>query len=43
LAARGWLVVRVWEHDDPADAAGRIARKVKVRLKSQARREVAFG
>jgi DNA mismatch endonuclease (patch repair protein) len=25
LAAAGWAVVRVWEHDDPAAAAARIA------------------
>lgn len=24
FAARGWLVIRVWEHEDPADAAERI-------------------
>jgi DNA mismatch endonuclease (patch repair protein) len=26
LSAAGWTVVRVWEHDLPADAASRIAR-----------------
>ncbi|RVW01024.1 very short patch repair endonuclease [Rhodococcus spongiicola] len=24
LAAAGWHVVRVWEHEDPAEAAGRV-------------------
>jgi DNA mismatch endonuclease (patch repair protein) len=28
LRASGWIVVRVWEHEDPSDAAGRIARVV---------------
>lgn len=25
LESSGWTVIRVWEHDDPADAAARIA------------------
>lgn len=25
LAAEGWTVVRVWEHEDPADSAERVA------------------
>ncbi len=29
----GWLVVRVWEHDDPRDAAARVARAVRRRQK----------
>lgn len=29
LAAAGWLVVRVWEHDDLGDAADRIERVVR--------------
>jgi DNA mismatch endonuclease (patch repair protein) len=31
LVNRGWMVIRVWEHEDAADAAERIARAVKVR------------
>lgn len=29
LSDSGWLSVRIWEHDDPAVAAKRIARIVK--------------
>lgn len=29
LAAAGWAVVRVWEHDDPADVADRITAFVR--------------
>ncbi len=29
LAAEGWTVLRVWEHEDAADAAERVARAVK--------------
>ena len=29
LAAEGWTVVRVWEHEAAADAAARIARRVR--------------
>lgn len=29
LAAAGWRVIRVWEHDDPADAAARVASVVR--------------
>jgi DNA mismatch endonuclease (patch repair protein) len=25
LAAKGWLVMRIWEHEDMGDAAGRVA------------------
>ena len=25
LRERGWTVIRVWEHDDPEDAASRVA------------------
>lgn len=32
LAAAGWIVVRVWEHEDPASAARRIAAIVRTRL-----------
>jgi DNA mismatch endonuclease (patch repair protein) len=31
LRQAGWEVVRVWEHEDPADAASRIAGRVKNR------------
>jgi DNA mismatch endonuclease (patch repair protein) len=30
--SRGWITVRVWEHEDPASAATRIARIVRRRL-----------
>jgi DNA mismatch endonuclease (patch repair protein) len=29
LAAAGWIVVRVWEHEDPVEAAERIAATVR--------------
>lgn len=32
LADAGWLVIRVWEHEDPAEAADRIAQAVRGRL-----------
>jgi DNA mismatch endonuclease (patch repair protein) len=31
LAAMGWLVMRVWEHEAPADAAARVAAAVRQR------------
>jgi DNA mismatch endonuclease (patch repair protein) len=31
LRQRGWLVVRVWEHEDPTRAAERVARRVRAR------------
>ncbi len=31
LAAAGWLVVRVWEHEDPAAAGSRVADAVRSR------------
>jgi DNA mismatch endonuclease (patch repair protein) len=31
LAAAGWLVVRVWEHEDPLEAARRIEGVVRAR------------
>jgi len=31
LAAQGWLVVRVWEHEDAVAAAARIAEAVRAR------------
>jgi DNA mismatch endonuclease (patch repair protein) len=33
LRDRGWLVIRVWEHEDPSNAAIRIARRVRSRLR----------
>ena len=33
LQSEGWLVIRVWEHEDPAKAARRIANKVRERLR----------
>lgn len=32
LEREGWLVIRVWEHEDPRDAADRIAAAVRDRL-----------
>ncbi|MBZ0293501.1 MAG: very short patch repair endonuclease [Anaerolineae bacterium] len=32
LRDHGWLVIRVWEHEDPSAAATRIARRVHSRL-----------
>ena len=32
LGERGWLVIRVWEHEDPSAAAARIARHVRTRF-----------
>jgi len=31
LVSLGWLVIRVWEHEDPAEAADRIERAVRSR------------
>lgn len=31
LAEAGWAVLRVWEHEDPVEAAGRIVAAVRVR------------
>lgn len=31
LAAAGWLALRVWEHEDPAEAAVRVRAAVKAR------------
>jgi DNA mismatch endonuclease, patch repair protein len=31
LEAAGWLVIVVWEHDDVADAARRVAKAVRSR------------
>ena len=35
LAEHGWLVVRIWEHEDPLAAAHRLAEIVKGRLPSK--------
>lgn len=32
LAEAGWLVVRVWEHEEPGEAAARVAEVVRARL-----------
>lgn len=32
LRKAGWLVVRIWEHDDPVRAAARVVRAVRSRL-----------
>lgn len=29
LVDAGWTVIRIWEHEDPADAATRVARAVR--------------
>ncbi|MEU6927035.1 very short patch repair endonuclease [Streptomyces sp. NPDC046631] len=31
LRMAGWTVIRVWEHEDPTEAAARIAREVRAR------------
>jgi DNA mismatch endonuclease (patch repair protein) len=38
LADGGWLVIRVWEHEDPAAAADRILSEVRSRRMSMATR-----
>jgi DNA mismatch endonuclease (patch repair protein) len=35
LVDRGWRVIRVWEHEDPAAAAQRVARAVRSGLAGQ--------
>ncbi|MFF9273633.1 very short patch repair endonuclease [Streptomyces griseosporeus] len=37
LASAGWLAVRVWEHEDPIEAAGRVRALVLARRAPQAR------
>lgn len=32
LQAAGWMVVRVWEHEDPEVAAGRVEKIVRTRM-----------
>jgi DNA mismatch endonuclease, patch repair protein len=34
LGEAGWLVIRVWEHEDPQDAAVRIGQLIGIRRKS---------
>lgn len=41
LMAEGWLPVRVWEHEDPEDAAERIVAVVRERRPSAAREDPA--
>lgn len=41
LRDHGWLVIRVWEHEDPDPAAKRIARRVRSRLAMATRRQSA--
>lgn len=46
IAAAGWLVVRIWEHEDPAGAARRIeglARGRAARLQLRASKQVGGG
>jgi DNA mismatch endonuclease (patch repair protein) len=33
LSSHGWIVLRVWEHEDPKEAANRISRSVGLQLK----------
>lgn len=40
LEARGWLVIRVWEHDDPTEVVRCIAKQVRIRLQSKTRAEL---
>jgi DNA mismatch endonuclease (patch repair protein) len=35
LEAAGWLVIRVWEHEDPVDASGRIEAAVRARRENR--------
>jgi DNA mismatch endonuclease (patch repair protein) len=32
LADHGWAIVRIWEHESPADSADQVVRLVKERL-----------
>jgi DNA mismatch endonuclease, patch repair protein len=36
LADAGWVAVRVWEHEDPREAAGRVEAVVRARLSASA-------
>jgi DNA mismatch endonuclease (patch repair protein) len=38
LRDRGWLVIRVWEHEDPSLAATRIARQVRSKVSMTTKR-----
>jgi DNA mismatch endonuclease (patch repair protein) len=38
LSAAGWILVRVWEHENPALAAGKIEKLVRSRLRVSAGR-----
>lgn len=38
LSSAGWLVIRVWEHEDPAEAANRIAKIISERKTSESAR-----
>lgn len=38
LAAEGWLVIRVWEHEDVTEAAARVVEAVASRSSGRARR-----
>lgn len=35
LGKRGWLVIRIWEHEDPSPAALRVARTVRERMRTE--------
>jgi len=34
LRERGWTVVRIWEHEDPVEAANRVERAVRPKLET---------
>jgi DNA mismatch endonuclease (patch repair protein) len=34
LRERGWTVVRIWEHEDPVEAANRVERVVRPKLET---------
>ena len=39
LRDRGWIVIRVWEHEEPSTAAKRIVRQVRLRLEMTTKRQ----
>lgn len=43
LIERGWLVIRVWEHEGASAAAARITRRVRSRLSATKRRQANTG
>jgi DNA mismatch endonuclease (patch repair protein) len=43
LAGQGWRVLRIWEHEDPVDAAARIIRMVTLADESAAAAPVTNG